>query len=192
VRRRHERVDGRRDPFQVVLAAARSGAPEAWQHLHRWLAPAVAGYLRVQGARDADDLASEVFLQVFRGIAAFEGDEAGFRSWVFTIAHRRLQDERRRRSRRFAEEELGDATPAPAGPAAEDDALRALALERVVATCDRLPPDQRDVVLLRVAADLSIEEVAGVLGKTPGAVKSLQHRAFANLAKLLAPEAVSP
>ena len=81
--------------FDALLLAAHDGAPWAWQHLYTWLAPAVAGYLRAQGAREVDDLTSETFLGVVRGIARFRGDEGQFRSWVFVIAHRRLQDERR-------------------------------------------------------------------------------------------------
>src|SRR5215831_18270393 len=86
--------------FEALLAAARAGRPEAWERVYRSLAPAVTGYLRMQGALEPDDLASEAFLGVFRSIGSFAGDEAGFRSWVFVIAHRRLVDERRARSRR--------------------------------------------------------------------------------------------
>src|SRR3954454_23132420 len=88
--------------FEAVLARARDGAPSAWDQLFRQFAPAVAGYLRLRGAAEPDDLTSEVFIAVFRNLASFTGTEANFRSWIFVIAHRRLQDERRRRTRRPA------------------------------------------------------------------------------------------
>jgi RNA polymerase sigma-70 factor (ECF subfamily) len=71
--------------------------PWAFERLYADLAPVVAGYLRVQGAAEPEDLTSEVFLGVFTGIDSFEGSETQFRSWVFTIAYSRLVDERRRR-----------------------------------------------------------------------------------------------
>src|SRR5579859_7393258 len=88
------------DQFDGVLAAARTGAAWALERLYHHLAGAVVGYLRLQGADDPEDLSSEVFLGVFRGLGGFEGDEPALRSWVFSIAHRRVIDDRRRRSRR--------------------------------------------------------------------------------------------
>jgi len=179
--------------FETLLVAARAGRPSAWDQLYRQLAPQVAGYLRLRGARDVDDLTSEVFLALFRNIASFEGSEANFRSWVFVIAHRRLQDERRRRYRKPPADSL-DASPAGAdsrvGGDVEDDALRALASERVEAICARLAPDQADVLLLRILGDLTVDQVADVLGKTPGAVKQLQRRAFEAVRRRLAREGV--
>src|SRR5215475_8362308 len=102
--------------FDALLADVKAGRPSGWDRCYRWLAPAVGGYLRMQGAREVDDLTSEVFLAVFRNIETFTGTEANFRSWVFVIAHRRLQDERRRRIRRpaaasFEESSDGDTRP---------------------------------------------------------------------------------
>jgi RNA polymerase sigma factor (sigma-70 family) len=182
---------GAGDDFDALLADARAGRPEAWERIFGVLAPAVAGYLRVQGAAEVDDLCSEVFLGVFRGITTFAGDATAFRSWVFVIAHRRLQDERRRRWRRPAVGPIGECSSGPSGCSAEDDALRQLATARVRAACARLPPDQRDVVLLRILGDLTVEVVARVLGKTPGAVKQLQRRAFEAIRKISAPEGVT-
>ena len=78
--------------FSKILTAAKGGAEWAWADLYRDLAGAVRGYFRARGALDAEDLASETFLQVARDIQSFDGDEDGFRSWVFVIAHRRLID----------------------------------------------------------------------------------------------------
>ncbi|HEY3019439.1 MAG TPA: sigma factor, partial [Solirubrobacteraceae bacterium] len=88
------------ESFDNVLQAARAGAEWAWERLYGALAPKVAGYLRANGAADPEDLTGEVFLQVVRGLERFSGDEHAFGAWVFTIAHRRLVDDLRRRSRR--------------------------------------------------------------------------------------------
>jgi RNA polymerase sigma-70 factor, ECF subfamily len=177
--------------FEAVLARARDGAPSAWDQLFRQFAPAVAGYLRLRGSAEPDDLTSEVFIAVFRNLASFRGTEANFRSWIFVIAHRRLQDERRRRTRRpaLADEEFDESQAAAVGDV-EEDALRLMATERVEAICARLVPDQRDVLLLRVVGDLTIDQIAEVLDKSPGAVKQLQRRAFEAVRRLVATEGV--
>jgi RNA polymerase sigma factor (sigma-70 family) len=181
--------------FDALLAEVQAGRPSAWDRCYRWLAPAVAGYLRVQGAGDVEDLTSEVFLAMFRNIASFSGTEANFRSWVFVIAHRRLQDERRRRFRRFnhdepLDESLAEHVGDPGGGGTEEEVLRAIGSARVVALCARLAPDQRDVVLLRIVGDLGVDQVAEALDKSPGAVKQLQRRAFEALRRLVDREGV--
>nr|WP_275264626.1 sigma-70 family RNA polymerase sigma factor [Jiangella asiatica] len=168
-----------------MLAAARSGAPWAFERLYSSLAPTVAGYLRLQGSAEPDDLTSEVFLGIFAGLAGFEGTEAQFRSWVFTIAHRRLIDERRRTARRPATPTDDPKVLDRPGGDAEADAIDALGLRRVLELCATLSDDQREVVVLRVVADLTVEQVAEVVGKSPGAVKALQRRGFDALRKKL-------
>jgi len=89
------------DSFEdSVLPAARAGAEWAWERIYRELAPTVTGYLRAHGAGEPEDLTGEVFLQVVRGLERFEGGERAFLAWVFTIAHRRVVDDLRRRARR--------------------------------------------------------------------------------------------
>jgi len=180
------------EPFASLLSAAQSGSPWALERLYRELAPAVAGYLRVQGAAEPDDLTSDVFLNVFRRVGTFSGSEDKFRSWVFTIAHHRLVDERRAIARRPL---LADRDPAEVWTSAvgdvEGEAMRRLSEDRVRRLCDKLSPDQRDVLLLRMVADMSLEQAAEALGKSTGAVKALQHRAVASLQRLLEREGVS-
>jgi RNA polymerase sigma-70 factor (ECF subfamily) len=189
--------DGRVAPsggetFDLVLDAAQLGAGWARTRLYELLAPAVAGYLRAQGMREAEDMTSEVFLAVFTRLARFGGTEGQFRSWVFTIAHHKVVDDRRRRSRRPEPDPLDAAHEHVAAvAAAEDEALGNLGGERVRALLDNLTADQRDVLALRILADLSIEHVAGVLGKPPGSVKALQHRALEALRRQLEREGVS-
>ena len=176
--------------FESVLLAAQSGAPWALERIYQALSPAVLGYLRVQGASDPEDLANEVFLNVLRKIGDFRGGEEKFRSWIFTIAHSRLVDERRKALRR--PQLAGDHYPLPETPGgdAEHDALERLSGQRVQALCEQLVPDQRDVLLLRLLAGLTVDSVAETLGKSAGAVKALQRRGLANLRKILDPNPV--
>jgi RNA polymerase sigma-70 factor (ECF subfamily) len=118
---------------------------------------------------------------VFTGLAGFSGDEEALRSWVFTIAHRRLIDDWRKRSRRpQVTDDDGDLTALPGGDA-EDDALIRVGTEDVHRMCAGLPDDQRSVLLLRVLADLTVEQVAGVMGRSVGSVKALQRRGLRTL-----------
>jgi len=177
--------------FDSVLQAARSGAPWALERLYQALSPAVLGYLRVQGAADPEDLTNEVFLGVLRRIASFDGTEDEFRSWIFTIAHSRLIDERRHNGRRPKLGVDGEEASDPAGGDVEHDALQRLSSQRVQALCEGLVVDQRDVLLLRLMAGLTIEAIAEALGKSEGAVKALQRRGLANLRKVLERDPVS-
>ncbi|MEX2658779.1 MAG: sigma-70 family RNA polymerase sigma factor [Acidimicrobiales bacterium] len=151
-----------------------AGAAEVYLRL----APGVLGYLRAERAPEPEDLLGEVFLQVARDLGRFSGDDDACRRWVFTIAHHRLVDDRRRRHARpqRTDAQVPDvADPRPADEAGLDPVLRgALAA---------LTPDQREVVVLRFVADLSLEDTAGITGRTVGAVKSLQVRALDNLRK---------
>jgi len=179
--------------FDEVLAAARAGAGWAFEVLYRDLAPAVTGYLRLHGAPDPDDLASETFLDVFRGLAGFAGDEQGLRSWVFTIAHRRLVDDWRRRGRRPQLADGGDELlPDAAGGDVEDDVLDRLGTETVHRLCAGLPADQRSVLLMRVLADLTVEQVAAAMGRSVGSVKALQRRGLRRLREELESAGVTP
>lgn len=171
--------------FDEVLKAAQGNAPWALTWLYESLAPGVTGYLRAQGVREAEDVASEVFLGVLRRCSSFRGDEAQFRRWVFTIAHHRIVDSRRcdGRTPEVGSFDVDGRVGMEPGrsPAAEDDALQNLGTERVSRLLSTLSSDQRSVLLLRVVADLSVQDVAVALDKPPGAVKALQRRALATL-----------
>ena len=184
--------------FETVLCAAQAGAPWAYERLWRAYAPPVVSYLGLQGTFDPEDLVSEVFLGAFRGIGGFRGNEDQFRGWLFTIAHRRVTDERRRAAVRPQPAGLrgpnaidGDgAVPDRGGGDVEDDALRRLEEDGVRALCEHLHAGQRDVLLLRLIADLTVEQVAEALGKTPGAVKALQRRGLGALRTILQEQGV--
>jgi RNA polymerase sigma factor (sigma-70 family) len=166
--------------FESVLRAARAGAEWAWDRLYRELAPAVRGYVRAHGAAEPDDVVGEVFLALVRELPRFSGDERGFRALTFTIAHRRLVDDLRRRGRRPVSpaDPAVIAETAGAGGDVREEALAGLDEQRVRAAIEALPPDQRAVLLLRILGDLTIEEIARAVGKRPGAVKALQRRAL--------------
>lgn len=167
-----------------ILERARAGSADAFVAVYHELATAVAGYLRFNGVSDVDGLTNEVFAHVHRGLPRFSGDWAGFRSWVFTIAHHRMVDDARRAHRR-PQVVPSDLTPdLPAGDV-EQDAIDVLSDERVRSLLSGLSPDQRQVLLLRIVADLPLEEVALAVGKSVGSVKSLQHRALAALRRAL-------
>jgi RNA polymerase sigma-70 factor (ECF subfamily) len=176
-----------------IIEAARRGDEQAFAALYRELAPSVLGYLRGQGAADAEDLAGDVFVAVVQRLAKFDGDVDAFRSWVFTIAHHRLIDARRRRMRRPDEVVPDIVLHATAGVVTDLDTAVAERIDRqpLFAALARLSPDQRDTILLRVVADLSVERTADILGKQPGAVKALQRRALAALRRELSGRSVS-
>lgn len=180
---RQDRFDGE---FPALLEAVLAGDSWAFERIFRSLAPVVAAYLAAQGSAEPDDLTSEVFVGILRNIHRFEGDEPGFRSWVFTIAHRRLTDERRRHARQPTLE------PLTADVVARDDIEeameRSLASDRVRRLCERLHGDQRNVLLLRLVARLTVLEVATLLDKSPGAVRALQRRGLRNIARTIARE----
>ena len=173
------------DDFDSVLVGARAGADWAWERIYRAFAPAVTGYLRAQNAAEPEDVAGEVFVQVVRDIDRFAGDERAFRAWLFTIVHRRLIDERRRRTRRpqVPVEPATLARVAPAGGDVREEALAGIEGERVRAILAELPPDQRTVLLLRIVGDMTIDEIATAIGKRVGAVKALQRRGLRRAAK---------
>lgn len=177
--------------FDATLAAAQEGAPGAFDVLYASLVRQVAAYLRARGVREVEDTTSEVFLDVFRGLTAFVGDEAGFRSWVFTIAHRRAVDSARRAGRTPTSVMLVDEAHDRAVASAEDSAIDAMAAERVRRVLAHLTDEQREVLLLRVVADLTVDQVAELVGRSPGAVKALQARGLEAVRRAVGPDAAA-
>lgn len=172
--------------FDSTVAAARAGAGWAWEVLYRDLAGAVTGYLRGRGAEEVEDLVSETFLSVAKDIHRFKGGERDFRSWVFTIAHRRMQDAWRARGRQVPVLDREDADALAENHwlgDAEHDAMTAMSLLEVHVLIEHLTTAQREVVLLRVVGDLSVAETAKVLDTSESAVRALQSRALRDLRK---------
>lgn len=167
-----------------LVVAARSGGGWAFGRIWELLSPKVRGYVRARGATEPDDLTSEVFLQAFRGLGAFDGDGEAFKRWLFTIAHRRLVDDLRTRARRGVDAAYEDATDPRLSSSAEDAALEHLFPEHLRTMLTQLTSEQREVLLLRVLGDLSIEEIAIASGRSEAATRSLIRRAAENLRDL--------
>jgi RNA polymerase sigma-70 factor (ECF subfamily) len=181
------------EDFESLLGAARAGQGWAWEAIYRELSPSVLGYLRARGAAEPDDLTAEVFLQLVRDLERFTGGEREFRAWVFTVAHHRLLDERRRQRRRPVEPVPTDAIEDEGiGGNVEEEALSRIEEHRLLHLLGRLSGDQRSVLLLRIIGDLTVEQVALVLGKTPGAVKALQRRGLAAIRREISRLSVTP
>ncbi len=183
--------------FASVLSAAQQGGDWAVALLYRDINPALLRYLRARAPEAADDLAGDTWLTVARLLGGFQGDESAFRGWVFTIAHRQVIGHWRRTDRRRTDpvaELPPEAQYAPDDP--EHVAVSAVTADEAIARITgALPPDQAEVVLLRILADLSVEQVAAVMGKRPGTVRVLQHRAVRRLAHVFDDnwvEAVTP
>lgn len=132
-------------------------------------------YLRSQVGDTADDLVDEVLLSAWEHVGRFRGTESQFRSWIFAIAHHRVVDEHRRRR---DEQPLDRVAFQRARDDTEAEALSRVAEGEIRQVLAELAPAQRQVLLLRLVADLSVEQTAAVLGRSSGAVKALQHRAI--------------
>lgn len=169
--------------FAATIDAARSGDPRAFDELVRRVERPLVGFLRARGASDPEGLANETLVRVFRAIGGFTGGEVQFRAWVFTVARNLVIDDHRRRSRR-PDARPTDPTTLPEVPAADPDRLEQR--ERADQLLSLLTDEQREVIVLRVIAGLSVEETAEVVGRRPGAVRALQHRALSQLRRQLA------
>src|SRR5436190_22044662 len=177
--------------FTTLLEAARQGSEAAWQELYGGLAPVVLGYLRANNAPVPEDVLGEVSLQVARDISRFDGEERGFRSWVFTIAHHRLIDARRHFARRPVDLSADPPEPIDRADDAAEEALALIGIEEVQRVLAAISDEQRMVLLLRVLADMSIDDVAKAIDKRPGAVKALQRRGLAAVRRELARKGVT-
>lgn len=178
------------DSFASVLAAARSGDTWAAELLFVDLQPRLLRFFRATEPRAADDLAGDVWLGTARGLASFEGDLAGFRSWVFTIARRRLADHRRTAGRRGTDpvdpHEMFRERPDEARRAPDSLVIdRADAQQAIDLITSSLPEEQAELLLLRVVAGLDVAHVAEVLDRTANWVRVTQHRALRRLAEIL-------
>jgi RNA polymerase sigma-70 factor, ECF subfamily len=175
-----------------VVAAAGRGDPDAFAVIWRELSPAVSGYLSLRGVRDPEAVTSDVFIAVLPRLAGLRGGGAGLRTFVFSVAHARAVDEARRRARRPDAVEFDQLLHDTVDESAESMALRRVADREVREMLDRLPADHRDVLLLRVVADLGLEQTAAVMNRSVGAVKQLQRRALLTLRAEVAAGRVTP
>jgi RNA polymerase sigma-70 factor, ECF subfamily len=170
-----------------AVGRAQHGDPDAFRALYRDTQPRLLRYLHTLVGDDAEDVASETWLQVTRDLRGFTGDYDGFRGWVATIARHRALDHLRHHARR------PPALPVPAEdlalrPATDDTeqgALDALSTSAALALINTLPADQAEAVLLRAVLGLDAATAATVLGKRPGAVRTAAYRGLRTLATRL-------
>lgn len=168
--------------FQAKLEAARAGAEWALTALYRDLHAKLLRYLIAHEPDDADDIASDVWLDIAAGLDRFEGDEPAFRAWSFTIARRRLTDARRRGEREERRlvtmdsvRNRGDGEDL-VSLAESDLAIRA-ALERIAT----LSHEEAEVILLRAVGGFTAEEVGTLVHRPAATVRSIQQRAIRRL-----------
>ena len=171
--------------FDSTLCSAQGGDEAAFAALWRSLHPPLLRWLSVVAPGGAEDVESEVWVTVSRGLASFEGDERDFRAWLFTTARRRAIDWARRRKREPRAAPLDGLDVAD--PVATSSSLvdADAALEAALTLLRRLTPDQREIVALRVIVGLTVRETATIVNKSDGAVRVLCHRGLRTLAQHL-------
>ena len=174
------------DPLlEELLPPAQAGEAWALRALYEQLAPRVHSYLRVRGASEPEDLTSEVFLAVFPKLPALEGGAAGLRTFTFSVAHARLVDDLRKRARHEPTLPYEAESDPRTASSSEEEALVLVQSQRVRDLLATLPDDQRDVLVMRILGDLTVEQVAAALGRSSGAVKQLQRRGLLRLRSTL-------
>lgn len=172
--------------LSAALVRAQAGGEDGFRVLYRATQPGLLRYLRVLVGDDAEDVASEAWLHIARGLGSFRGDIDGFRGWASTIARNRAMDCLRRRLRRPVEDVPFEQLASLAG---RDDtewaAVNAIGTDEALALIARLPPDQAEAVLLRVVVGLDAATAGRVLGKRAGAVRTAAYRGLRTLAAQL-------
>ncbi len=174
-----------RDKENKLVLLAKQGDQQAIGELYNTHVDAIYRYIwpRVRDDTVAEDLTAQVFLKALEGLPAYEPSGKPFLAWLYRIAYARIVDFWRRQERR-ATVPLDDTVPASEPRPgelleAEDDWVTAVDL------LAQLTDDQQEVLMLRFIGEMSLSEVAETVGKTLGAIKAIQHRALASLARLL-------
>jgi RNA polymerase sigma-70 factor, ECF subfamily len=177
--------------LSTAVRDAQRGDSDAFRALYRDTQPRLLRYLYTLVGDDAEDVASETWLQVTRDLASFAGDHDGFRGWVTTIGRHRALDHLRRVSRRPptvpvpAEDLVGLAAAYDTADGTADRAIEALSTDTAVRLIATLPRDQAEAVLLRAVVGLDADSAGEVLGKRAGAVRTAAYRGLRTLAKRL-------
>ncbi|WP_328749912.1 RNA polymerase sigma factor [Streptomyces sp. NBC_00285] len=187
--RRVQAYDGE---LGAAVTRAQDGDEASFAVAYRLVQPGLLGYLRGLVGDDAEDVASDAWLEIARDLGRFRGDGAGFRGWTATIArHRALDHLRRQRVRPRATALEQDMLDLPGPHSTPDQALESLSTEYALDLVRGLPRDQAEAVLLRVVVGLDGPAAARVLGKRPGAVRTAAYRGLKRLAHQLGAEGVT-
>jgi RNA polymerase sigma-70 factor (ECF subfamily) len=175
--------------FRGSLRAAKRGDQDAFARLWAEFQPGLLRYLTVKAGPVAEDLAADTWVRVLRALPTFEGDEAGFRAWLFTTARNRLIDWYRGSSRRFEYTEFSKLDLMPASTCVESDADENSATRAALSLISQLPPDQSEAVMLRIVAGLDVATVAKIMRRSSGSVRVLCHRGLRRLESSLSADA---
>lgn len=186
-------MQGDEAELTAAVRAAQEGDETAFRAVYRAVQPRLLGYVRtLVPESDAEDVASEAWLQIARDLSRFSGDADRFRGWTARIARNRALDHIRARSRRpVTGGDESELAVLPGGADTADEAMEALDTGRTMALIGRLPDDQAEAVVLRVVMGLDAKSAAQVLGKRSGAVRTAAHRGLRRLAEILDGEGLS-
>jgi RNA polymerase sigma-70 factor (ECF subfamily) len=170
-----------------LVDRAQQGERDALEELYLLHFDRIYSYLHMSvGNRyDAEDLTTQTFVKMLESIGRFQWQAAPFSAWLFRIAHNLAMDHFRATRRWQPEEEVPE-PPGSEEASAEEQAMHVLGRESMLELIDQLSPEQKQVLTLKFVFNFPNGEVATILGKTEGAIKSLQHRALVSLEKQLA------
>jgi RNA polymerase sigma-70 factor, ECF subfamily len=175
------------DHIRKLVDRAQKGDRDALEELYLIHFDRIYSYLHVSvgNRHDAEDLTTQTFLKMLESIGRFRWQSAPFSAWLFRIAHNLAMDHFRARKRVQPEEEVPE-PPGSEEPSAELEALQSIGRQSMLELIDKLSPEQQQVLTLKFVFNFPNADVAKILDKTEGAIKSLQHRALASLQKQLA------
>jgi RNA polymerase sigma-70 factor (ECF subfamily) len=171
-----------------ALALGQADPAELFTSVYRSFSPSVLGYLLARGVDDPEAVTHDVFLALYPRLTSVSGGVSGLKALIFAIAHARSVDHHRQRARSPMITEYLPALDDRLTASAEDHAVNSASDADVLELLDQLGDEQREVLSLRIIADLSLEQTATIMDKTPGAIKQLQRRALGNLKQKLAPK----
>lgn len=173
------------DELTAAIDGARLGDPESFRILYREVQPGLLRYITYLVGSEAEDIASETWLQATRDLGKFRGSHGDFRRWITTIAHHRAMDHLRRANRHPSP------VPVPVEDLAfvagredtADRAIESITTEDALALIASLPRDQAEAVLLRAVVGLDAKGAAQVVGKRAGAIRTAAYRGLKTLEK---------
>jgi RNA polymerase sigma-70 factor (ECF subfamily) len=178
------------DEVRQLVERAQHGDRLALEELYLLHFDRIYSYLHmsVGNRHDAEDLTTQTFVKMLESIVRFRWQAAPFSAWLFRIAHNLAMDHFRAHRRWQPEEDIPE-PPGSAEPSAESEAMQSIGRQSMLRLIENLSPEQQQVLTLKFVFNFSNGEVATILGKTEGAIKSLQHRALVSLQKQIsAPE----
>jgi len=169
-----------------LVERGQHGDRDALEELYLIHFDRIYSYLHVSvgNRHDAEDLATQTFLKMLEKIGSFKWGSAPYSAWLFRIAHNLAMDHFRANRRWQPEEEVPE-PPGEEEPSAELAAMQTIGRESMLRLIERLSPEQQQALTLKFVFNLPNAEVAAILEKTEGAIKSLQHRALVSLQKQL-------